>query len=46
MISPNIVNPEDEDYTPQNNDGITSELVGHHFATIINGITLTLEYKK
>jgi len=49
MISSNIVNMKDEDLsiTPlKNNDNIKSELVRHHFATILNGITLTLEYKK
>jgi len=30
----------------KNNDDIKSELVGHHFATLINGITLTIKYKE
>jgi len=45
----NIVNMinEDKSIKPlKNNDSIKSELVGHHFATILNGITLTVDYKK
>jgi len=47
MIAPNHVK-EDEPLliAPLRNKGITSELVGHHFATIINGITLTVKYEK
>jgi len=48
MISLNIVIMEDKDSSItalKNHDDIKSELVGHHFATIINGSILTLEYK-
>jgi len=49
MISLNIMNMEDKDSSVaplKNNDDIISELLGHHFATIINSITFTLTYKK
>ncbi len=49
MVSPNLVKMKDDDLIitlNKNNDNVKSELVGHHFATILNGIIVTVKYKK
>jgi len=49
MISPNPVRIKDKIplKTPtKNDDNIKSELVGHHFATILNGNFMTVQYIK
>ena len=49
MISPNLVKMKDDgliNTVIQNNDNIISQLVGHHYATILNGVSITFQYNK